>query len=532
MKKANVIAMIVILLATNSSIFAQNIDEQLYKFDKVYSIVNSFYVDTVNKEKLVEDAIVGMLKELDPHTVYISKDEVKRMNEPLQGNFDGVGIQFNILDDTLFVVSPIEGGPSKKLGIQAGDRIINIDSELVAGVGLKNSDVVKKLRGEKGTKVKVDIQRRGVENLLEFEITRDKIPIYSVSSSYKVNKDVGYIKLARFARTTMREYYEAIMKLKSEGVTSLIFDLQGNGGGYLDIAFRLADEFLKQDKMIVYTEGITSPKRDYKSTSRGEWEDGKVVFLVDEGSASASEIVSGAMQDWDRAVLVGRRTFGKGLVQKPFDLPGGAMMRLTIARYYTPTGRLIQKSYKGGIKEYSKDLINRYNNGELSNKDSIHFPDSLKYETLINKRSVYGGGGIMPDIFVPLDTTSLTKYYGQLLRKGTLNRFVLNYVDANRETIKTKYTDFAKFKNKYKITDKFLSDLKDFATEQKIKIDKDEKMSKKEQNRLKIQIKAMIASDIYERGVYWEIINEINPIFQKGLEVISNDKLFNKLIKG
>lgn len=511
---------------------SQILNDQVYKFSKLLSLIDQYYVDSVDHEKLVEDAIIAMLKDLDPHSIYISKEDVKKMNEPLDGKFEGVGIQFNIMDDTLLVVHPIAGGPSEKLGIKAGDRILEIDGENVAGVGLKNSGVVKRLRGDKGSVVDVKILRRGVDELLDFSITRDKIPIFSIDASYMVDKGIGYIKLSRFAKTSMDEFKEALVKLKEENVKHLILDLEDNGGGYLNIAVQLADEFLKDQQMIVYTEGLNSPKFEYKATEIGNFEEGRVVVLVDEGSASASEIVSGAIQDWDRGVVIGRRTFGKGLVQRPFYLNDGSMVRLTIAEYYTPTGRLIQKPYDD-FKEYGKDLINRYNNGELTNEDSIHFPDSLRYLTLNQKRIVYGGGGIMPDIFIPLDTSKLSKYYTKLLRKGVLNKYVLNYVDNNRDELKTKYTELNDYLKKYTVTDKQLEELKAFAEEQNVEILEEDMTdhNAEEQNRLKTQIKALIANDIFERGAFWQIMNELDPVYQKALEVIKSDKVYEKYIK-
>ena len=433
-----------LIIFISSNIYAQ-LDLPTYKFGRVLSLIDSYYVDTVNTDRLVEDAIIGMLKELDPHSVYISKEEVKRMNEPLQGSFDGVGIQFNILDDTLIVVNPIPGGPSEKLGIKAGDRIVEVDGKNIAGIGLKNSDVIKMLRGEKGTTVNVKIQRRGSENLLDFTITRDKIPIYSLDAAYMVNKEIGYIKLNRFAATSIDEFNKAFSKLKQKGVKKLILDLRGNGGGYLNTAVNLADQFLPDGNMIVYTQGIHAPRYEEHATEKGVWEEGELVVLVDEGSASASEIVSGAIQDWDRGVIIGRRTFGKGLVQRPYILPDNSMIRLTVARYYTPSGRCIQKSYAKGVKDYSNDIINRYNHGELTNADSIHFPDSLKYKTLKLKRTVYGGGGIMPDIFVPLDTTKLPELYAGLIRKGIIYQFTVSYMDTHRDELKAKYKSFNTF---------------------------------------------------------------------------------------
>jgi carboxyl-terminal processing protease len=350
----------------------------------------------------VEDAIVGMLEKLDPHSEYSNPEETKSLNEPLEGNFDGIGIQFNMLTDTLYIVQVISGGPSEKIGLRAGDRIILVNDTLIAGVKMKNTDIMKRLRGPKGTEVKVSVKRSHLAELLEFRIIRGKIPVHSMDAAYMADKTTGYIRLNRFSASSMEEIRGALEKLKKAGMSNLILDLQGNGGGYLYVANELADEFLGKDKLVVYTQGHRQPRENALSTERGTFESGRLVIMVDEYSASASEIVSGAVQDWDRGVILGRRTFGKGLVQKPIPLPDGSMIRLTIARYYTPSGRNIQKPYVGGDeKAYNRDLIDRYNRGELMSADSIHFPDSLKFNTLVSKRTVYGGGGIMPDVFIP-----------------------------------------------------------------------------------------------------------------------------------
>ena len=511
--------------------YGQLFNDDIYKFSKVLGYIDNFYVDTVNKDKLVEDAIVEMLKELDPHSVYITKEDVKKMNEPLQGSFEGIGVQFNIMNDTLLVVTPITGGPSEKVGILAGDRIVTIDDENVAGVGLTNQMVFDRLKGKKGTKVVLEIKRRGAKELLDFEIIRDKIPIFSLDAAYVVDKKqkVGYVKLNRFSATTMTEYKDAIKKLRSEGVENLILDLTNNGGGYLNMAHELADEFLQSGQMIVFTEGIKSPRQDMRATKEGSFDNGRVVIMVDEGSASASEIVSGAIQDWDRGVIVGRRTFGKGLVQRPFNLPDGSAMRLTIARYYTPTGRLIQKSYAEGSKAYHKDLVDRYNNGELSNEDSIHFPDSLKYATLVNKRSVYGGGGIMPDIFVPIDTTQYSDYYRDLIRKGIINRYVLQYLDNNRTDLEKKYTgkkkDFSYFDKNFIIDEEFLSGLLAYAEKEKLEFNEEE--YNKSLRNLKVNLKALIARDLFTNSEFFEVFNELDPIYNEAVKVILDKELYD-----
>ena len=514
--------------------YGQLFNEDVYKFSKVLGYIDNYYVDSVNSSELVEDGIIAMLKELDPHSVYISKKDVDAMNEPLQGNFEGIGIQFNIMNDTLMVVSTISGGPSEKVGLLAGDRIVTIDSQNVAGIGLTNDMVFKKLKGKKGTKVTVGIMRSGTKGIIDFDIIRDKIPIYSLDAAYMVDKKqkVGYIKLNKFALTTMDEYNAAIKKLKDQGAENLILDLTDNPGGYMNAAIDLADDFLKDGQLIVYTQGLKSPKEEYKATKKGYSENGKVVVMIDEGSASASEIVTGALQDWDRAVVVGRRSFGKGLVQRPFPLPDGSAMRLTIARYYTPTGRLIQKSYEKGIKDYQMDLINRYNDGELTNEDSVHFPKSDKYYTLENHRVVYGGGGIMPDIFVPIDTSGYSDYYRDLIRKGILYRFVLRYIDKNRATIDGEYKgdkpahDFEYYKRHFKIDDEFLKQLTDYAAEEGLALNEQELNKSKES--LTINLKALIARDIWGSTEYFEIFNQLDPIYNRAVEVMLNDKLYQK----
>lgn len=498
------------------------IDKSLEKMSAAMQMINYYYVDTVNPEKITEDAISGILERLDPHSTYIPKEELKETNEPLMGNFEGIGIQFNILSDTIMVISPITGGPSEKLGIQSGDKIVKIDGLNVAGIKIKNEDVMKKLKGAKGTKVTVSIFRKGAKNLLDYTITRDKIPLFSVDASYMATPTTGYIKVNRFAQTTMTEFKEALTKLKQSGAQDLILDLNDNGGGLLNIAFELADEFLGKDKLIVYTEGSRSPKRKYTATVKGEFETGRLVILVDEGSASASEIVSGAIQDWDRGVIIGRRTFGKGLVQNQMSLPDGSAIRLTIARYYTPVGRSIQKPYKDGLENYMSDLNNRYKHGELMSQDSIKLPDSLKFYTP-NKRTVYGGGGIMPDIFIPLDTSKVSHYYSELIRKGVIYQFALAYVDKNRAQMQNKYPTFEVFKKNFVVDDIILADMLAAADKENIK--RDDKGIERARPAIRVQIKALMARDLWKMDNYFEVINELNDSYIKALQVLKDNSM-------
>ena len=502
-------------------------EKGIQKFNTLLSIVNYAYVDTVNNSQMVDNAIVAVLKELDPHSVYIPKDELQKMNEPLEGNFEGIGIQFNILNDTITVVSPISGGPSEKLGIQSGDKIVNIEGELVACVKITNSGVADRLRGKKGSMVNVEIKRTGEKKLLSFDIERDKIPIFSLDAAYMATPEIGYIKINRFARNTTQEFDEALLKLKKEGLTDLILDLRGNGGGYLNTAFTLADEFLGDKKLIVYTEGLKQRRENYEATNRGNFEKGRLVVLIDEGSASASEIVSGAIQDWDRGLIIGRRSFGKGLVQKPFPLPDGSAVRLTTAKYYTPTGRSIQKPYEEGKDAYYKDIVNRYKHGELFSSDSINFPDSLKYFTP-NHRVVYGGGGIMPDLFVPIDTSLTSDYNSKLIRTGAYNQFILNYLDKNRKKLSNTYPTFKEYNSNFEVNNDLLEDFYTYA-EKKKDIERNLEDIATSERLIKVQLKALLARNLFEVSEYFEVINELNEAYQEALKVLQNDEFMGLL---
>jgi carboxyl-terminal processing protease len=514
--------------AINFKTVAQSPNAQ--KIEEMFQMLNYAYVDTINEKSLTEDAIRTMLKDLDPHSVYIPAEDLKDANEALVGNFEGVGIQFNILDDTILVTNTIPGGPSEKLGILAGDRIVKIDTSNVASIKIKNNDVLKKLRGAKGTKVYVEIARRGEPKLLDYTITRDKIPLFSVEASYMAAPGIGYIKISRFADSTVDEFKAALQKLKEQGIKSLVLDLQDNGGGYLNRAIELADEFLGDQKKIVYTKGVHAPMQESYATAAGGWEKGKLVVMINEFSASASEIVTGAMQDWDRALVVGRRSFGKGLVQKPLTFRDGSVIRLTVARYYTPSGRCIQKSYEKGEEEYEEDFSNRVKNGELYSADSIHFNDSLKYFTN-NKRTVYGGGGIMPDVFVPADTMPVSTYSRDLQRKGITNDFTLSYVDRNRNKLLASYPDLDSFKKNFKTDDAFLNEFFAFADKKDLK--KDEEGWKRSSLLIQTILKSLIARDLYGTGAFYEVYNEVmNDSYKKAIECIQNNTFDKMKIAG
>lgn len=493
------------------------------KFDEVLTYINRMYVDDVDAEELTDAAIVAMLEKLDPHSTFISKEEVDEANEQINGNFVGIGIRFQILRDTLMVVATIPGGPSAKLGLLPGDKIVRIGAENIAGIGLKNKEVRDRLLGDRGTKVTVAVQRKKSTLPIDYVITRDIIPVNSVDASYMLSSESGYIKLNSFSRSSHEEVKTAIKSLKDQGMKNLIFDLQGNGGGLLYAAKFLADEFLSDDKLIVYSEGRAQPRADLNAEKKGLWEDGRLVLLTNEYSASASEILSGAIQDWDRGLVIGRRSYGKGLVQRPIDLTDGSQIRLTIARYYTPSGRFIQKSYED-LDDYRNDLINRYDRGEFTNKDSITLPDSLKFFTLKNRRTVYAGGGIMPDFFVPLDTNQTSDLYSDLVRSGSFNSYSLTYVDENRDELLKDYPTFIEFKEKFVIDKKFMSKFIEHAKEQDSEMEINEEQMKTSEALIKLRMKAMIAQDIWGYTEFYQIYNETNEILMKALDVIESDQ--------
>lgn len=534
MKKMKYLAAAVVCAAATFGISAQysrsnSASRQQQKLLMVENIVNNLYVDNVDEEKVVENAVRGILENLDPHSSYSTKEETTSSQETMQGSFSGIGIQFNMQKDTLYVVQTIAGGPSEKVGILPGDRFIVVDDSIIAGRKLKNTDIMKRLRGPKGTKVNIKVKRGSNAELLEFRITRDDIPLNSIDAVYMADGKTGYIRLSRFAATSYKEFKDAITKLKKQGMQQLILDLTDNGGGYMQIAAQIANEMLNRGNLIVYTQGRKSPRQNLNADGSGTFRTQKVVVMINQFSASASEILSGAVQDWDRGVVVGRRSFGKGLVQREFLLPDSSSFRLTIARYYTPSGRNIQKPYvKGDREDYDKDIIDRYNHGELQSADSIHFADSLKHTTLRLHRTVYGGGGIMPDVFVPLDTTQYTDYHRRLVAKGIIPQFALRYVDKNRADLKAQYPDAQKFIKEFTVTDEMLNNLVDAGKAEKVDFDKSQFAKSKEM--LRTFVKAAIANDLFSTGAYFQIVNEQNDIYKEALSIINDDARYRKII--
>ncbi|MBP2690336.1 MAG: S41 family peptidase [Muribaculaceae bacterium] len=521
----------IVCIAAATDIYAQRRElTPDQKLRMAQALIQSYYVEDVDGQQLTDEAIKAMLKTLDPHSSYTDADETKELTQPLEGKFSGIGIQFNAATDTVYVIQTVSGGPSEKVGIRPGDRIIAADDSIIAGRKLPNSAILKILRGEKGSKVRLKVKRAGVPELIEFVVTRDDIPIHSVDAAYMANDSTGYIRVSRFAEDTANEVAEAVEKLRKNGMRNLIIDLQDNGGGYLGAAVELASEFLSKGDPVVYTKGLHSAPAYFNLEKDGKYRDMRVVVMVNQYSASASEILSGALQDNDRGLIVGRRTFGKGLVQRPFPFPDGSMIRLTTARYYTPSGRSIQKHYeKGQGEEYMLDMLNRYKSGELWSANSIHQVDSLRYETLHNHRPVYGGGGIMPDVFVPVDTMFFSPYYRDLNAKGVINQFCLNYVDANREKLIKEYPTEDTFIEHFEITPELEQQLIAAGTKEKVEFNEEQWLRSRDY--VLAVIKGLLSRDLYEDGSALRAINPLIPDYREALELINDTERYNKLLR-
>lgn len=498
------------------------------KLNYALKAIEDYYVDEVDNDTLVSEAIIAMLKTLDPHSSYSDPQETKELTQPLDGKFSGIGVQFSIVKDTVYVVQTTVGGPSERAGIRPGDRIIYVNDSIFTHPKMVNSEVLKTLRGPKGTPVKLKIKRG--ENMIDFNLIRADIPIYSVDAVYMVDPATGYIRVSRFAESTPDEVADAVKKLKKQGMKNLIIDLEDNGGGYLGAAFGMASQFLKPGDEVVSTRGRALPDRFFEVTEKFNNDDiERLVVMVNQYSASASEIFAGAMQDHDRGLIVGRRTFGKGLVQTPIPFPDGSMIRLTTARYYIPSGRLIQKEYeKGHSEEYQLDMLTRYKSGELFSADSIHLDKSKEYRTLKNDRVVYGGGGIMPDVFVPLDTTMYSDYYRDLMAKGVFNTFVLSYIEKNRSKLLKDYPTEESFHNNFTVTEKLLNELVEAAKAEGIEENKEQL----ETSRRVVcgVVKGLIARDMYENGVYSRAVNDLDPIFNEAVKLINDPARYNELL--
>lgn len=494
-------------------------------------IIERFYVDSVNSDKMVQEAIVAMLKTLDPHSTYSDPEETKELTTPLTGNFSGIGVQFNMLNDTLFVIQTTSGGPSEKVGILPGDRIIQAGDSVIAGRKLPNSRIIKILRGEKGSQVLLKVLRKGSPEPIAFLVTRDDIPVYSVDAAYMADPTTGYIRISRFGEETEKEFEKALSDLRAKGMQNLIIDLEDNGGGYLQAAHQLASHFLEKGDMVVYTDAPKMGRSDFRVERAGDFRKGRLVIMANQYSASAAEILSGAVQDNDRGLIVGRRTFGKGLVQRPFPFPDGSMIRLTVSRYYTPSGRSIQKPYAPGDEEaYRKDMLNRYEAGEFSSADSIHLPDSLRYSTLRNRRPVYGGGGIMPDLFVPIDTTMYSTYYRDLVAKGIINRFAITYVDANRKSLRAEYPDVEAFDRGFTFTPEMLDEV--VALGRADSVMPDSAMFEKSRPLIATIVKGLIARDLFESTDYFRVVNPaLSPSYRAALDLINDEERYNRLLR-
>ena len=520
------------MLLISCAAMAQELGMQFNKVGQLLFYLQNYYIDTVNVPDLVEKVMMKTVSELDPHSAYIPAKDVRAANEQLDGNFEGIGVEFSIILDTLVVIAPVAGGPSESVGIYAADRIVAVNDTVITGTGLTNERVFSLLKGPKGTKVHLTIVRKGVNEPLSFEVIRDKIPMNSLDAAYEALPDIAYVRLTRFSLTSMMEFIDAVsgkFKRKPKGV---ILDLRGNSGGYMHIAQQITEQFLEKGKIMVYTEGANMPRIDERASGMGFFIETPVVVLIDEGSASASEVLSGALQDWDRCIIIGRRSFGKGLVQHQLPLSDGSQIRLTVGRYHTPTGRVIQSPYNIGDREgYYRNLIDRYVRGESFSKDSIHFLDSLSYQTLVSKRTVYGGGGIMPDIFVPRDTTGYSLYWAQMIRMGIVTEFMNRYIDGVRASLSKQYKQFNSFSRDYRVPEEVIEEMIAFAETKNLPRDKE--AIEVSRPLMSIQIKALIARTLFDSSAYVQVINEWNdPAYQKALEVIQNWSKYEKEILG
>lgn len=526
MKRSILYTLALFLPVFSIILLAQNRQNQKLRLAEM--AINQLYVDTVNEDKLVEDAIKGMLEKLDPHSAYTSAEETRKLNEPLEGNFSGIGISFNMQQDTLRVISTVAGGPSERVGVLAGDRIIAVNDSVIAGKNLDTADIMKRLRGPKGTKVDIKVLRQapGSRDTIDFSIVRAEIPIYSVDAAYMADPHTGYIRVNKFAAETAKEVREAIEKLKSNGMKQLILDLTDNGGGFLNASVDLLGEFLQPGQLTVYTEGRASARHDNPARPKGKkplFSEGRLVVMTNQYSASASEITAGAIQDWDRGLVVGRRSYGKGLVQRPIPFPDGSMMRLTVAHYFTPAGRNIQKPYvMGDQKSYALDILDRFNRGELMHEDSVKYDESTRTETLVLKRPIYGGGGIYPDKFVGLDTTENTRYYRDLTAKGLILRVAASYADSRRKEIKKQYKNSDDFVERFKVPESLLKELYDLGESEKVKFN--EAQAELSKPLIEMILKGLIGRDIFDDGTYFKVYNRHDPIFREALRLINSSE--------
>lgn len=501
----------------------------IQKLNYAEQIIEKFYVDTVNSGDIVEAGIVAMLKKLDPHSTYTNPEETRELTEPLQGNFSGIGIQFNMLNDTLYVVQTVPGGPSEKVGLLAGDRILSANDTIISGVKKKNTDIQKILRGPKGSVVNVNVLRKGAKGSIEFRIVRDDIPIASVDASFMAAPGVGYVRVSRFGESTFDEVRKALAELAAKGMRDVIVDLEDNGGGYLKAAYDLAGLFLDAGDTVVFTKGVRVEPFYYRTVADGPMNRGRVVVMVNQFSASASEILAGAMQDNDRGVVVGRRTFGKGLVQRPFPFPDGSMIRLTTQRYYTPSGRSIQKPYVAGEEDsYEHELIDRLQHGEYTNADSVHFADSLRYETLRLRRPVYGGGGIMPDRFVAVDTTKYSDYYRDIVAKGLLNQYCVNYIDENRKALRKKYRTEDSFVEQFTVTPEMLDGLRALGEKEGVKFNQEQ--YDRSLPVIQTIMKALIGRDLFTQSTYFRIANVLNPVYGEAVRIVTTPAEYDAVL--